>query len=81
MAEGYINGFQAVRLDVFGRRIILAKETFDLNEVGFDPPAPSSVTTDADGLVPELFIEELNGPGAVIEFSHATYPEVFLRTV
>jgi len=74
--NGYINGFQVARIDIFGRRIILSNETFDTSS-----GTPTTVTTDDDGLIGDILISGLGAAGDLVEFSHGTYPEVFSRGI
>lgn len=71
----YYNGFQAVRLDEFGQRIVLGSEEFKVRKVG--GASLGTVTSDPDGLIESGTV--YTAVGNEIQFSHADYPEVFIR--
>lgn len=77
MGTNYYNAFDTARIDADGVRIPLSNETFNITLVG----GGSLGTVDSDdyGYIADGGVSA--SAGDIIEFSHATYPELFRRTL
>lgn len=78
MPNYYYNGFDAFRIDADGIRVPVVSATFDVDLVGGG--SLGTRTSDAFGYVAAGFFTS-GSVGAEIEFSHATYPGTFRRTL
>lgn len=77
MATGYFNGFDVTVIDADGFASILAGETLTWDEIS--GAGGGTVVTDASGCIVGASLTGLTSATAIVEFSHATYPEVFRR--
>lgn len=76
MAGGYFNGFQLVKFDADGDRILMDNEMIDVHNA-VTSAFIDTVSSDDFGNVPDGIIDE--AAGELVEFSISGYPEVFQR--